>query len=180
MRARIRLINDDKAFITLKSQPGPEMRYEYEYPIPYADAAEMIERFSMEPLIEKIRHCLPLAGLMWSIDVFEGANRGLVLGEVELGRVGQSLDLPPWTANEVTGDTRYGNSSLARTPLFHLGNVAQASIPPRRINMPWLTSRPRHIFGHRRFGGHRRPGFRSKPTSAQNEERSVPPFGTRP
>ena len=127
MRARIRLINDDKAFITLKSQPGPEMRYEYEYPIPYADAAEMIERFSMEPLIEKIRHCLPLAGLMWSIDVFEGANRGLVLAEVELGRVGQSFDLPPWTGNEVTGDTRYGNSSLARTP----SSTWETSLRPR-------------------------------------------------
>ncbi|GLS30962.1 CYTH domain-containing protein [Mesorhizobium albiziae] len=62
MRARIRLIDKDQAFITLKSQPGPVTRYEYEYPIPYSEAAEMIDRFSIEPLIEKTRHCGQMRG----------------------------------------------------------------------------------------------------------------------
>ena len=53
MRARIRLIGNDQAFITLKSQPGSLMRYEYEYAIPYAEAAEMVERFSIEPLVRE-------------------------------------------------------------------------------------------------------------------------------
>ncbi len=118
MRARIRLIDKDQAFITLKSQPGPVTRYEYEYPIPYAEAAEMIDRFSIEPLIEKTRHCLPWGGLTWSVDVFEGLNRGLALAEVELERADQDFELPPWAGKEVTSDTRYGNSSLARSPFM--------------------------------------------------------------
>ena len=118
MRARIRLIDNDQAFITFKSQPGPVVRYEYEYPIPYAEAAEMVERFSIEPLIEKTRHCLPWGDLTWSIDVFEVANRGLVLAEVELSRVEETVDLPPWAGKEVTSDTRYGNSNLARFPFL--------------------------------------------------------------
>ncbi len=116
MRARIRLIDNDQAFITLKSQPGPEMRYEYEYPIPYGEAAEMVDRFSIEPLIDKVRHCLLWGGMTWSVDVFEGANRGLVLAEIELARVGETIDLPPWVGKEVTGDVRYGNSNPARFP----------------------------------------------------------------
>ena len=50
--------------------------------------------------------------------MFEGLNRGLVLAEVELGRAGQNFELPPWTGKEVTSDTRYGNSSLARSPFM--------------------------------------------------------------
>ncbi len=48
--------------------------------------------------------------------VFEGANAGLVVAEVELDHAVQRVDLPPWVGAEVSGDPRYLNTSLALHP----------------------------------------------------------------
>lgn len=115
LRARIRLM-DGQAFITLKGQPGMPVRREYEYPIPYEDAVEMIEHFSMEPTVDKTRYCVDHCGQLWSVDVFAGLNRGLVLAEIELDSPDQHVVLPDWVGPEVTRDQRYGNSFLVRNP----------------------------------------------------------------
>jgi adenylate cyclase len=122
LRARIRVFGD-QGFVTLKSTTRDKgaasiVRHEYEYEIPKADAVEMIREFSLEPLITKSRNNIVYEGKLWSIDVFEGANKGLVLAEVELGHVDEVISIPPWAAREVTGDLRYGNSSLARFPFI--------------------------------------------------------------
>ena len=83
LRARIRIFGD-KAYITLKSEPGTLTRYEFEYEIPKNEAIEIITRFSIEPIVVKTRHEVPYEGLVWHVDVFEGPNTGLVLAEVEL------------------------------------------------------------------------------------------------
>jgi adenylate cyclase len=115
LRARIRIYGS-KGFITLKSEAGQLVRHEYEYEIPKADAVEMIKQFSVEPIINKIRYDVPYSGVVWAVDVFEGANSGLVIAEAELKRADQVLAIPPWAGREVTSDRRYGNSNLARYP----------------------------------------------------------------
>ncbi len=115
LRARIRIYGN-KGFITLKSEPGVLVRHEYEYEIPKADAIEMIKQFSVEPIIAKVRYDVPYDGVVWAVDVFEGANSGLTLAEAELKTVDQQLSLPAWAGEEVTNDRRYGNSNLARYP----------------------------------------------------------------
>lgn len=120
LRARIRIYGD-KGFITLKSEPGTRSRHEFEYEIPQADAAEIIRRFSIEPLVTKTRHDVDHAGLRWAVDVFTGPNHGLVLAEVELEHEDQPVPLPDWVGEEVTGDRRYGNSNLARFPFASWG-----------------------------------------------------------
>lgn len=115
LRARIRIYGD-KGYITLKGQPGMLVRHEYEYEIPKADAVEMIKQFSIEPIISKMRYEVPYGGVVWAVDVFEGANTGLQLAEAELKSPDQALALPPWAGREVTNDLRYGNSNLARYP----------------------------------------------------------------
>src|SRR5262245_47686737 len=55
MRARIRIFGE-KGYITLKSEPGTLTRHEFEYEIPKSEAIEIITRFSIEPIITKIRH----------------------------------------------------------------------------------------------------------------------------
>lgn len=113
--ARIRIFGDN-AYITLKSATGGLSRHEYEYKIPKADAVEIIRQFSIEPPITKVRHDVPFAGIIWTVDVFGGANEGLVLAEAELKSADQSITLPPWVGDEVTNDPRYENSSLASSP----------------------------------------------------------------
>ena len=79
----------------------------------------MISRFSIEPIITKTRHCIKHDNKTWSVDVFEGTNKGLIFAEVEVGLYeNETITLPPWVGDEVTTDLRYGNSSLARRPFI--------------------------------------------------------------
>jgi CYTH domain-containing protein len=42
--------------------------------------------------------------------------RCLVIAEVELAHEQQAIELPPWIGAEVSGDSRYFNSSLVKSP----------------------------------------------------------------
>ncbi len=107
-----------QGLLTVKGISRGASRDEYEYPIPLADAEELLDRLCERPLIEKTRYRIPYQGLIWEIDVFEGDNRGLVVAEVELKNERQEVPLPPWIGREVTDDARYYNSNLAKHP-FH-------------------------------------------------------------
>jgi adenylate cyclase len=91
-------------------------RAEFEYPVPVEDARELLAMCGTER-VEKTRYRVPFAGHTWEVDVFSGANEGLVLAEVELEDEAEEPELPPWLGPEVSGDPRFSNSSLARSPL---------------------------------------------------------------
>ena len=112
---RVRTIAD-KGYLTIKGVAKGNVRPEYEYEIPRAEADEMLDRLCEKPLIEKVRYKIPRDGLVWEVDEFEGENAGLVLAEVELETEDQEVDLPSWVGDEVTGDPRYFNSSLIKNP----------------------------------------------------------------
>ena len=106
----------DKGFITIKGESVGATRSEYEYEIPLVDANEMLDRLCERPLIEKTRYRVSHEGLAWEIDEFEGDNRGLIIAEVELKDETQSVTLPGWIGQEVTGDPRYFNANLVANP----------------------------------------------------------------
>ncbi len=109
-------IDGERAFLNIKSATLGIQRSEYEYPIPLPDAEEMLDRFSIGLLIEKTRHFVDYAGHRWEIDVFEGANAGLVVAEIELQAPDEAFELPPWAGEEVSDDPRYYNVCLAHHP----------------------------------------------------------------
>ena len=100
-------IDGERAFLNIKSATLGIMRSEYEYPIPLLDAEEMLAHFTIGLLIEKTRHFVDYQGRRWEIDVFEGANAGLVVAEIELRSEDESFELPPWVGEEVSHDPRY-------------------------------------------------------------------------
>lgn len=104
------------AFVTIKGD-GRIARPEFEYRVPVEDAEAMLAGLCHRPLVEKTRHEVPHAGLLWHVDEFEGGNGGLVLAEVELASVDQAVRLPAWVGREVTDDQRYRNSELSRRPM---------------------------------------------------------------
>lgn len=104
------------AFITVKGD-GQVARPEFEYEIPVEDAEAMLADLCHRPLVEKTRHEVWHAGLLWHVDEFEGGNEGLVLAEVELAAIDQRFDLPSWAGREVTDDPGYRNSELSRRPI---------------------------------------------------------------
>ena len=105
-----------KAFLTLKSAAKGFSRNEFEYEIPVADAEQMLNLFCVGGAIDKVRHIVVYQGFRWEIDEFRGENTGLFIAEIELESETQSFPRPEWLGKEVTGDHRYANSQLARTP----------------------------------------------------------------
>jgi CYTH domain-containing protein len=114
-------IGGERAFLTVKGPAAGAARDEYEYPIPPADAAEMLERLCAGGAVEKVRHRVPFGGRTWEVDVFAGENAPLVVAEVELESAGAEVALPPWVGREVTEDPRYTNAALARAPYSRWG-----------------------------------------------------------
>lgn len=104
-----------QGFITIKGKSAGASRMEFEYPIPKADAHELLA-LCEPPLIEKYRHVSTYEGLIWEVDEFLGSNAGLVVAEVELSSEGQYVALPEWVGVEVTGDVRYYNAQLIKNP----------------------------------------------------------------
>ena len=109
-------IDGEQAFLNIKSATLGIQRSEYEYPIPLLDAEEMLAHFTTGLLIEKTRHFVDHAGHRWEIDVFAGANEGLVVAEIELQAEDEVFELPPWVGEEVSDDPRYYNVCLAHHP----------------------------------------------------------------
>jgi adenylate cyclase len=107
---RLRL-DHDTARLTIKG-PGGLVRPEFEYDIPAAEAEAMLTLLCAGRSLVKTRHDVPLDGLVWEVDVFEGPLAGLVVAEVELPDAAHPLRLPAWTAREVTDDPRYANAAL--------------------------------------------------------------------
>lgn len=112
---RIR-IAADKSYLNIKSGTLGVSRSEYEYEIPLADGREILEQLCSKPLLEKTRHFVRYGDHVWEIDVFEGDNAGLIVAEVELAAVGESFARPPWLGEEVSHESRYYNSQLAKHP----------------------------------------------------------------
>jgi adenylate cyclase len=117
---RVRVAGD-KGFRTVKGVNVGAVRPEYEYEIPLDDANEMLEQLCERPLIEKTRYRVSHQGMIWEVDEFEGANRGLFIAEVELKSKDQPVSIPPWVGREVTGDPRYFNANLVAHPFSEWG-----------------------------------------------------------
>lgn len=111
---RIR-IKGERGVLTVKGRSQGVSRAEFEYEIPRADAEAMLLLCDDVP-IEKIRHEILVGGKLWELDVFEGQNQGLVLAEIELVVEHEAFEVPAWAGQEVSGDVRYFNSFLSKTP----------------------------------------------------------------
>lgn len=111
---RIR-IKDQKGFITIKGKNNASgaTRFEWEKEITLDEARHLLEL--CEPgVIDKTRYLIKNTDgkHTWEVDVFHGANEGLVIAEIELDDENEPFDKPEWLGEEVTGDQRYYNSNL--------------------------------------------------------------------
>jgi len=111
---RVRVIGE-QAFLTIKGATVGITRSEFEYEIPVLDAIEILALCG-GAVVEKCRYFITHAGNVWELDVFEGANAGLVMAEIELETEEQSFEQPDWVGSEVSADPHYRNGHLARHP----------------------------------------------------------------
>src|SRR5690606_24224398 len=112
---RVRIAGDH-AYLTIKHDRGAGIRAEYEYAIPVGDAREMLNALCGGRVVDKTRYEVVYEGNTWDVDVFHGANDGLVVAEIELDSPDEPFTCPPWIGDEVTGDPRYLNSYLSQHP----------------------------------------------------------------
>ena len=126
MTVRIRIAGT-QGYVTFKDRTVGFTRHEFEYPIPVADARQMLDLLCEKPLVSKTRHVIPappghrpdgtpVEGLHWEVDVFHGDNEGLILAEIELPGEDVLFDIPEWVGPDVSFDRRYRNNALAQHP----------------------------------------------------------------
>ncbi len=114
VRVRIR---GEKGYLTIKGPSDDKglSRHEFEYEIPMTDAEQLL-KFCEPGAIDKVRHLARVGTHVWEIDVFFGANEGLVMAEIELASEDEPFEMPAWVGEEVSGDRRYYNSMLTHHP----------------------------------------------------------------
>lgn len=114
VRVRIR---GDKGYLTIKGAASDSglSRYEFEREVPLEDAEQMF-RLCEPGSIDKERYIVPYEGHTWEVDVFHGANEGLILAEVELKDEQETVICPDWVGEEVTGQQHYYNAMLMKNP----------------------------------------------------------------
>lgn len=126
LSSRVRIAGEH-AWLTMKTPRTSFGREEYEFPIPLDDARLLIDRHCGGRTLSKLRFVLPCEDVVFEIDVFSGALRGLVIAEVELQSADQVIPMPHWLGREITREKRFGNAALAKH-----GNPRQqpAQTPP--------------------------------------------------
>lgn len=124
---RVRL-DGSRAWLTIKTGRRGIARREIESPIRRAMARELLRTLCVTARVQKRRYERRYDGRRWEIDVFEGANRGLVMAEIELRRANERIRLPPWVGKEVTHDPRFNNSALARRPFGSWSAAEKAAV----------------------------------------------------
>ncbi|MEG1347353.1 MAG: CYTH domain-containing protein [Hafnia sp.] len=149
-------IKGDKGFLTIKGIGNATgvSRYEWERGIPLVEANELL-KLAEPGMIDKTRHIVParqksssflmctLNSLLdvilfrrrfFEIDEFHGDNEGLVLAEIELRAENEQFYLPGWLGKEVTGDSRFYNSYLAKKPYKSWTKAPQSMCAPEKIS----------------------------------------------
>ena len=113
---RIRL-KDQVGFITVKGKSNASglSRFEWEKEISKSDA-EVLLKLCEDHVISKTRYHVSVGHHTFEVDEFLGANKGLVIAEVELRSEAEKFSKPDWLGQEVTGDISYYNSKLSQTP----------------------------------------------------------------
>lgn len=127
---RVRIADSD-ATLTIKGRTVGHTRTEYEYPIPLADALELLP-LCQHAVVEKRRHKMPHEGFVWEVDVFEGANAGLIVAEIEADsdeELARAVAAKPhWVGDDVTENEKLYNALLARHPFSSWSEADRAAL----------------------------------------------------
>ncbi len=108
-------IKEDKAFLTIKGEGNSSgtTRLEWETQIAVADAEKLL-LICEEGVIDKTRYEVKVGKHVYEVDIFTGANEGLIMAEIELQSEDEAFEKPSWLGAEVTQDKRYYNAYLSK------------------------------------------------------------------
>lgn len=115
---RIRkIINKNEYILTIKSKSkdGGLSRQEYELDISEEEYNKLLNKVDGN-VISKNRYKIPYDKYMLELDLFNGAYKGLGYVEIEYETVEEAnlFIAPDWFKQELTGNKKFTNASLAR------------------------------------------------------------------
>ena len=112
--SRIRIQNNTVIFTAKRKNPdNTTQELEWELSI-------QLENLSLShlPTVKKTRYCWrDNDGNLWEVDEFEENLAGLIIAEIELDKISQSITIPEWVGIELTGLKNWSNASLSKTLL---------------------------------------------------------------
>lgn len=110
-------VKKDKGFLTVKGigNESGTSRYEWECKISVKDANDLL-RICEPGIIDKTRYIVDFEDHIFEVDEFYGENEGLTVAEVELKSEDEHFEKPDWLGEEVTGEVKYYNAMLMKTP----------------------------------------------------------------
>ena len=115
---RVRIIENKKAYITLKSSLNGFTNHEFEYSIAIKDAIELLTLSKYK--ITKTRYQLKINKKIWVVDLFDESNSSLKIAEIELSSESEKINIPSWCGKEITGIKSLSNAALAKTPISEI------------------------------------------------------------
>ena len=118
LAVRVRISNNKKGFLTLKSSIDGLINKEFEYPIPIKDAYGLMKLSKYK--LSKTRYKIKINNKDWVVDSFKNLNSPLVLAEIELDDPSEKVQIPSWCGKEITGIKSLSNAFLAKTPISSL------------------------------------------------------------
>ena len=115
---RIRIVDNNCGFITIKKYIDNTSRREYEYQIPLNDCYQLLDDLCYTTIIEKKRYLIKQQNLTWEINQYCKDNAPLVVAELEVDNIDvfNQIQLPSWINQDVTNDKRYLNYNLSINP----------------------------------------------------------------
>ncbi|VAW15195.1 hypothetical protein MNBD_BACTEROID03-792 [hydrothermal vent metagenome] len=113
---RIR-VKGEMGFLTIKgkSNRSGTTRFEWEKQISTSEAEKLLD-LCEKSILEKTRHEILTGEHIFEVDEFHGANQGLIVAEIELNDENEDFEKPDWLGKEVTGEVKYYNSQLSKSP----------------------------------------------------------------
>ncbi len=113
--------SDGTYTLTLKVQAEGLARHEIETEIDAGKGQALLDGLCVKPPIRKTRHVVIHKNKTWEIDIFDGANAGLIVAEIELTSEDEAFERPRWIGPEVTDDSRFFNAALSGRPFSEWG-----------------------------------------------------------
>lgn len=109
-------LSKGKGYINIKGNRSTSSRLEVESNIHVSEAEKLLDLIPDNQKIYKKRIKSSFQNNDWSVDVYDGNNKGLVIAEIEIPHEEYEYSLPNWVTIDVTNDDSFYNVNLVKHP----------------------------------------------------------------
>ena len=117
----VRLRSENKEFkLTLKKHIKQSTSLEFDYEINSNEGNQILSNIKNK--IEKERFYLKINEKNWIVDIFQDRNKPLAIAEIELKSEQETIIIPDFISEEITGIKMFSNYQLSINPFSSWSN----------------------------------------------------------